>query len=125
MARNKRKSAALSKGETRAASIKSIDPLLDLNNGLTLANYNLLLGSLSEALNQYNTDLSALDGKMNDLKALERRVNAMSEQMLSGVGAKFGFDSNEYEQAGGTRKSEIKYPPRTKKNGTGTGTPTP
>ena len=125
MPRRKRKSVILENGRTRAVSLKSIDPLLDLANGLTLVAYNTLLESLSELLNDYNTDLSALDGKSNDVTALERRVSAMSEKMLAAVGTKYGYDSNEYEQAGGTRKSEIKHPPRGKKNGNGTTPPTP
>jgi hypothetical protein len=38
--------------------------------------------------------------------------------MLAGVSAKYGKDSNEYEKAGGTRLSEIKRSPRTKKAAT-------
>ena len=34
--------------------------------------------------------------------------------MLTGVGVKYGKDSNEYEKAGGVRTSERKKPVRTK-----------
>lgn len=34
--------------------------------------------------------------------------------MLAGVASKYGKDSNEYEMAGGTRKSEIKRPAKKK-----------
>lgn len=33
-------------------------------------------------------------------------------RMLAGIGARFGKDSSEYEQAGGVRKSDRKFPPR-------------
>ena len=34
----------------------------------------------------------------------------MNTEILSGIRSKFGVDSNEYEQAGGTRQSERKRP---------------
>jgi hypothetical protein len=42
------------------------------------------------------------------LLAREKAMAALSERMLEGVSAKFGKDSNAYEQAGGVRKSERK-----------------
>jgi hypothetical protein len=38
--------------------------------------------------------------------------------MLAGVGSKYGKDSSEYEQAGGTRTSERKPPVRKPKTAT-------
>ena len=102
MAYKKRKSPSLEKGRTRAASLKSIDPHLDLGGDLTLDNYTGALGVLEGKLNDYNTDLSELDGKLNEVCALEKQVNALSEQILAGVGTKYGFSSKQYEQAGGT-----------------------
>ena len=36
----------------------------------------------------------------------------LNERALDGVASKYGKNSNEYEQAGGTRKSERKRPVR-------------
>ncbi len=40
----------------------------------------------------------------------------MIDRMLKGVASKFGPDSEEYEKAGGTRKSTIVRRPRKAKN---------
>ena len=41
-----------------------------------------------------------------------KSVAEYSNRMLSGVATRFGKDSNEYEAAGGVRKSERKKPQR-------------
>ena len=112
MSRPKRSSKAVEKAETRVPSLKSIDPLLDLGNGKTLPLYLAAIAATKLLLEQYNTKLSELDGLLNGLTASEDGLDALSEEMLSGVGSKFGFDSTEYEKAGGTRKSERKQPKR-------------
>ncbi|MBK8431745.1 MAG: hypothetical protein IPL28_10845 [Chloroflexi bacterium] len=45
---------------------------------------------------------------LNDFQAEEKGLNLLSARMLAAVGAIYGKDSNEYEQAGGKRASEIK-----------------
>ena len=119
MARKKRSSAAADKATTRAAALSSISTTLDLGNGLTLVAYKAAIAAINNEttgkLTLYNAALSALDAQMNDLQASERALNTISEAMLSGVGVKFGRDSNEYEKAGGVRKSERKKPMRAKK----------
>jgi hypothetical protein len=52
--------------------------------------------------------LSSLDGDLNKLEAAEDALNDLSERMLAGVGVKFTRDSDEYEEAGGVRKSDRK-----------------
>jgi len=112
MARMKRKSASVDKAKTRSSSLVSIDKNLDLGNGLTLAGYNKQIGDTETVLNQYNAKLSELDAALNNLQASEDTLDDLTERMLIGVGAKFGKDSNEYEKAGGIRKSERKPPVR-------------
>lgn len=63
-------------------------------------------------LDAYNGLLNEIDALNNDILAGEKALGALSERMLDGVGVKFGKDSNEYEQAGGVRKSERKKPTR-------------
>jgi len=53
--------------------------------------------------------LSQSDEAKNQFEAAERLVRDMSERMLAGVAARFGKDSDAYEKAGGTRKSERKH----------------
>jgi hypothetical protein len=79
----------------------SIEPELDLGNDLTLETYREAINELREKQKQYN-----------ELLADERSLGEMSEHMLSGVKVKFGRDSNEYEMAGGVKRSERKRPQR-------------
>jgi hypothetical protein len=112
MSRRKRLSPVLERAELRASSMTSIEPSLDLGNGLTLETYWEAIQSLREKQNQYNTLLSNVDRIYNELLADERSLGEMSEHMLSGVKVKFGRDSHEYEMAGGVRRSERKRPQR-------------
>ena len=52
---------------------------------------------------------------LNDVIKTELALKDLSERMLMGVGSKFGKDSDEYEMAGGVRKSEHKKPVRKKR----------
>jgi len=116
MARIKRKSKAAEKAATRAAALSSISPTLDLGNGLTLAAYNAAIDAIAHPLTGklalYNAALSTLDAQLADLRTSERALNTMGETMLAGVGVKYGFDSDQYEQGGGVRKSDRKRPVR-------------
>jgi DNA repair ATPase RecN len=112
MSRPKRSSAILVKADLRRTGLKSIDSQLDLGNGLTLAVLESDMETLRQLLEDYNTTLSALDALATQVKAAERALQDRTEQMLLGVGAKFGKTSTEYKQAGGTIKSERKRPAR-------------
>jgi hypothetical protein len=52
--------------------------------------------------------LSDADASLTSFESLENELSGITERMLSGVGVKFGYDSIEYEKAGGTRKGDIK-----------------
>ena len=108
MSRQKRSSKAYDAAIIRKAAMVSIDPALDLGNGLTLVAYQAAIDSTKLKLDDYNTQLSVLDGKLNLLKAEEKKLRSVSERMLGGVATKFSNDSDEYEKAGGTKKSETK-----------------
>jgi uncharacterized protein YhaN len=114
MARLKSSSAVIEKAQTRLASLSSIDSALDLGSGLTLAAYRADIQDAQATLEAYNNLLSQADEAANQLHAAEADLRSHSERMLAGVAAKYGKDSNEYEMAGGVRKSEIKRPARKK-----------
>ncbi|MEN9575768.1 MAG: hypothetical protein RL514_3623 [Verrucomicrobiota bacterium] len=122
MARRKRNSPSIAGAQMRAASLKSIDAALDLGNGLTLAAYQAATDAADAHLTTYNTKLSELDGLLNNLEADEAGLDELSTRMLAGVGVKYGKDSDEYEQAGGTRTSDRK---KSKRGQTPTPPPTP
>jgi hypothetical protein len=48
----------------------------------------------------------------SSLKEKEKLLRAFSERMLTGVAAKFCKDSEQYQKAGGTKKSERRRPKR-------------
>jgi uncharacterized protein HemX len=94
--------------ETRAAALESIDPALDLGNNLTLGAYKAAIIATNTKLATYNTKLSEIDGILNDLEQSETTLDELSARMLAAVGVKYGKNSAEYEQAGGTRTAERK-----------------
>ena len=113
MARQKRTSLAVEKAYARAVLLRSIDTALDLNGGLTLTAYEDKIKAVQALLDDYNIHLAELDGKLNTLQAQEKELKELSTRMLAAVAVHYGKDSNEYEQAGGTRTSEINRKPPT------------
>ncbi|MDD2922102.1 MAG: hypothetical protein PHQ36_07425 [Anaerolineales bacterium] len=63
-------------------------------------------------LSAYNTLLSQVDEVYNAVLSAEKALRDLNERMLTGVAAKYGKDSSQYEMAGGIRKSERKRPVR-------------
>lgn len=111
MARVKKQSSLkLELATTRAAGLESIDPTLDLGNGLTLVAYRAKIQDTTTKLSAYNTKLSEADDAQNAFLMAEGSMSDTSERMLAGVAAKYGRDSTEYEMAGGTKKSERRRP---------------
>jgi uncharacterized protein YukE len=110
MARKKKTSIIAGKAKTRLAGLKSIDPALDLGNGMTNAAFEAVIKQTDDSVDDYNTTLSSLDDKLNTIKGNELTLTDWYERMLLGVGTRYGKNSTEYEMAGGTRKSERKKP---------------
>ena len=108
MARRKRTSPSIDGANTRANGLESIDAALDLGNGLTLAAFKAATEAVQEQLDKYNQELSNVDAKLNILEASETALDELSSRMLAATRVKFGKDSSQYEQAGGTRTSERK-----------------
>lgn len=116
MSYKKRVSTHYNKAVTRLASLKSINEKLDLGNGLTVPMYDAAINDFMVKLDTYNTHLSQIDGLKNAVDAGEIALKDLSERMLDGVASKFGKDTDEYEKAGGVKKSERKKPVRKKKS---------
>ncbi len=108
MARQKQEGRDILQADMRLAGQTSIDKTLDLGNGLTNAAYKALIDETRASLMAYNESLSTTDQLLNAHKAKLKDLKTYSERSLKSVGVKFGFDSDEYEMAGGTRKSEYK-----------------
>ena len=106
MSRQKRFSDSIEKAAQRLNALRSIDPALDLGGGLTLASFETRIDEARGTLDDYNGLLSQVDAAYNQFTAAEQGVAEYSQRMLSGIAARYGKDSDEYEQAGGTRTSE-------------------
>jgi hypothetical protein len=108
MARKKRTSPAFEKLGQRLSGLKAIDEKLDLGNSLTVEGVTQKLLTFNTELEDYNILLGNVDAKLNSVSHMEEIANNLSETILIAVAAKYGNDSNEYEKAGGKRKSDIK-----------------
>lgn len=111
MARKKKTvSKVLDKASARLASIRSIDDTLDMGNGNSVSAFDTLITAGEDDLEAYNTQLSQVDEKLDTFQKREKEVAALSQKMLNAVGTKYGYDSIEYEKAGGVPKSKRKKP---------------
>ena len=88
---------------------------VDLGNGLTAKAYSKEITALRNQIITYTTPLSKADGMKNQIKKQEAVVRDWNERILAGVASKFGKNSDQYEMAGGVKKSERKKPVRKKK----------
>lgn len=110
--KKKKRSIVLDKARSRQAALLSVGAKLDFGNGLTTATFDKLLDDTQKALKTYNTLLSEIDKAYNGFQALEKSLADTSDRMLTGIATQYGKNSNEYEMAGGTRKSERRRKPR-------------
>ncbi|MBD2254215.1 hypothetical protein [Nostoc parmelioides] len=106
MARRKRSSPVLQKAVRRAAGMNSIDPNLDVGNGLTLPVFSTLIETMRAKENAYNSALSNLDKLYREMLETEGKLADMTEHMLMGVGVLYGKSSVEYGMAGGVPKNQ-------------------
>jgi hypothetical protein len=106
--RLKRNSRILQRAQHRLSGIQAIDKNLEIGSGYSAKKYACIIEELSSALSAYNTALSKVDALKANLNATEKELADYSERMLLGVAAKFGKNSQEYEMAGGTRKSSTR-----------------
>ena len=102
MARLKRSSIVLEKGMRRIAGMRSINDPLEFGSGLSLAEYDARIQALQGQLASYNTMLSTVDEMAGMVKLMEQELRSYSEKMLMGVVTRYGKDSLQYVQAGGT-----------------------
>jgi uncharacterized protein YoxC len=105
-------STTLEKAQTRLAALKSIDTTLDMGNGLTVAAYSQLIEDARQKLETYNTTLSVVDQSYTAVTDAEKVVAEWTERMLIAVAYQYGKNSEEYQMAGGTRRSDRKRPKR-------------
>lgn len=108
MGRKKRGSRILEQASARLSGLKSINPALDMGNGLSVAAYEQALNTLRAKLEAYNQKLSELDEELFQVEAEEEKVSELHGRILAGVAAAYGRDSSQYEAVGGTRTTDRK-----------------
>ena len=108
--RKRTNSRTIQNASTRAAGIESIDPALNLGGDMTITAFNASIEEARAKQTAYNTLLSQADEAANVFEAAEAKLRDHAERMLAAIAAQYGRDSNEYEKAGGKRKSDRKRP---------------
>ncbi len=103
----KRGSKAIDKAQRRIAGLKSINPSLDLGNGVTIDSFAALIKTTQDKLEAYNSSLSTVDMTQEALEVTEKSLMELTEHMLLSVAAKYGKNSDEYKMAGGVRRSDV------------------
>ncbi|MBN3891641.1 MAG: hypothetical protein HWQ43_21625 [Nostoc sp. JL31] len=106
MPRKKRSYRILEKAEFRVAGLKAIDPNINFDDTCNLQNLTQLIDNFHNMLDEYNAALAMIDSSRKKLDEMEKTLSQVSDKMLTGVGFKYGKNSNEYELAGGVRDSE-------------------
>ncbi|MCB0573937.1 MAG: hypothetical protein KDC61_05150 [Saprospiraceae bacterium] len=111
--RSKKSSRVFLKAIQRLSGLKSIDPGLDLGKDMSVAVFEQNIQAFEQILGNYNTMLSVLDAQLQQVLAAEKYLLDYTGRWLPMVGGHFGMDSEEYQKAGGVRKSLHK---RTRRN---------
>ncbi len=117
--REKTKSPIVEKAESRLNGMQVVDGKQEtpVNYGsskvpLTVADMAAQIALVESKRSDYNKTLKAADEISNDIDVEEKKLNEMCTKILSAAVGQFGEDSDEYEQLGGTRKSDRKKPVR-------------
>ena len=108
MARKKRTSKVLEVARQRLAGLKQISPKPEMGTKVTAEIYETAVNDLTEELDAYNGELALLDERTNRLDAREQALADLSQRVLAAVKGQYGPDSSEFEQVGGTRRSDRK-----------------
>ena len=88
---------------------------------VTLAGFQAKIAEAKQKREQLEALRMQVTALTNELETRTTELASIRTRALSGFRAVFGPDSTQYEQAGGTRQSEIRR--STRKGGTGSGAP--
>jgi hypothetical protein len=103
MVRPSRSSRYLDNNKNRLTGFKTIEPNLDLGNGLNVATLTQMTTDLQTQLNEYNSTIVRLDQLGNQIDEQEKAIANLSGKMLATVGLLYGNDSEQYQMAGGKK----------------------
>lgn len=111
MVKAKTNSATIEKATVRLQGMKAISQTLDLGGGLNGAALEAAMNDVRiklDALIQMRTELEEVESAFEDSEKALAQINT---RILSGIAARYGRDSVEYSQVGGTRRRDIKRSP--------------
>jgi hypothetical protein len=104
MAYRTRTSAILEKAQKRNLAIQSIDPNLNMGEGVSVAEFSASIAETQAKVDRYNLAISTLTQLHGEMMASEKALANQHERMLNSVSGKFGRDSVQYEMAGGRKR---------------------
>jgi hypothetical protein len=116
MARVKTNSTILDKASMRLQGMKAINATFDLGSGLSVTAIEAALNEARLKQDAFNHQVSILEEKQAEFEDAEKVLNDLTTRVLAGVAAKFGKDSVEYAQVGGTRSRDRKRSVRKSKS---------
>jgi hypothetical protein len=82
-----------------------INATLDMGNGMSIKAYQASLQDAEAKIEAYNTAVANIRQIESDAIAAEKKLAEYSERMLCTVAGYYGRTSNEYEMAGGTKRT--------------------
>ncbi|BDX39121.1 hypothetical protein CYCD_24760 [Tenuifilaceae bacterium CYCD] len=104
------------KAQNRLDGIKQFETSVNYGVGLMEEDYLTKINRVNKLTQEYNQLLTQADGIATQLDIAERELAEISKRFLNAVGAKYGYDSVEYEKAGGVRTSDYKRTSRKTNN---------
>jgi hypothetical protein len=114
--KSRRGSTEIQKAEVQLATIKRIDPNLQLGQGDSPQTYEDAIAEAHRELIAYHEAAEALETRRIALKAAEKKVKSITVKILAAIALAFGKESPQYSMVGGVRPSEIKRNGNAKKD---------
>jgi uncharacterized protein YukE len=101
----KKTSKTVEKAKIRISGMKSLEPNLDMGNGLSVEAYSAAILDAEQKIEAYNTAISNINQLSSSAEKAEKNLADLSERMLSTVAGRYGRTSDEYAMAGGTKRT--------------------
>jgi hypothetical protein len=111
MVKAKTSSATIEKASVRLQGLKAISPTLDLGGGLNGAALEAAMNDARIKLDAYIHMRSELEEVQSAFEDSEKALAQINTRILAGIAARYGRDSVEYAQVGGTRSRDIRRSP--------------
>jgi hypothetical protein len=106
MPRQKKTAHIAEKLEHKLASLKAIDPNLDLGEDCNVSTLQDSISELRDKITTYNNALSIIDSSQSEIAQLEKFLNTLGTKFQLGIAFKYGKDSEEYKLVGGVTTSD-------------------